>query len=86
MIAFLISLAPYIPIILNVAAFLMKQFGTSEDTLKAYVDMVKQVNNAGLLSVDSHDRLLLHKQAILDRIKAKEDAAKKPADTVPKAP
>lgn len=86
MIAFLISLAPFIPAILSVVSYLIKLFGASEQTMKDYEDMIKQCNDAGILSVSSHDKLLAHKQAILDRIKAKADAAQKAADTTPKAP
>lgn len=75
MISFLISLAPFLPMILNVAAFFMKLFGSSADTIKEYEAMVKKLSDDGSLSLQSHDRLLAHKDAILKRLKEKEVAS-----------
>jgi predicted MPP superfamily phosphohydrolase len=57
MIAFLISLAPFIPIILQIAGILIKWFGTSEENLKAYADMVQKNKDAGLITVDTARKL-----------------------------
>lgn len=57
MIAFLISLAPFIPIILQVVGILIKWFGTSEENLKAYADMVQKNKDAGLITVDAARKL-----------------------------
>lgn len=57
MIAFLISLAPFIPIILQVVGIIIKWFGTSEENLKAYADMVQKNKDAGLITVDAARKL-----------------------------
>ncbi len=77
MIAFLISLAPFIPAILSVVSVLMKFFGTSDKDLRDYEAMIIKMNAAGRLSIESHDRLLAHKDVILARLKAKEQANEK---------
>ncbi len=85
MIAFLIACAPFIPAILSVVSFLMKMFGSSERDIRAYEDMVRKMNASGRLSIESHDRLLANKDAILKRQKEKQDAAqaKLPPKDVP---
>ena len=85
MIAFLISLAPFIPTILSLVAFLMKWFGRSEQTIKDYEAMVKRLANTPILSVASHDKHMANKEAILAELKAEEEAKKK-ADSAPKQP
>lgn len=57
MIAFLISLAPFLPIILQVVGIIIKWFGTSEENLKAYADMVQKNKDAGLITVDAARKL-----------------------------
>jgi 16S rRNA G527 N7-methylase RsmG len=71
MIAFLISLAPFIPLILDVVAFLIKQFGTSKENLKAYEDMVQKNKDSGLISVETANRLTDYHAQMLAEYEAK---------------
>ena len=60
MIAFLISLAPFIPIILQIVGWLIKMFGTSEENLKLFGEMVQKNKDLGRVSVESarlHDEM-----------------------------
>lgn len=75
MIAFLIACAPFIPTILSIVSLLMRMFGGSESDLKAYESMVQKMNADGRLSLESHDRLIAHKDAIMQRLKDKENAS-----------
>ncbi len=72
MIGFLIACAPFIPTFLSLAGLLMKLFGTSEKDIRAYEDMIMKMNAAGRLSLESHDRLTAHKDAILKRQEEKK--------------
>jgi hypothetical protein len=74
--SFLISLAPYMPFILSVLGSIFRIFGASRKTLDEYTDMIKKVNTSGLITLESHDRLLAHKEKILAELKAEEEAAK----------
>lgn len=60
MIAFLIGLAPYLPIILQVVGWLIKMFGTSEENLKLFGEMVQKNKDLGRVSVETarlHDEM-----------------------------
>lgn len=65
-----------IPVILQIAALLGRWFGASENTLEAYEQLVTSTAMSGLISIDVHDKLLAHKEAILARLKAKEKEGK----------
>lgn len=57
MIAFLIGLAPYIPIMLQIAGFFIQMFGTSKENLAAYQDMIQKNKDAGLITVETAQKL-----------------------------
>jgi hypothetical protein len=72
MIAFLIGLAPYIPIILQVVGWLIKMFGTSEENLKLYGEMIQKNKDLGRVSVETariHDEMY-------EKLKARAQARK----------
>lgn len=77
MIGFLLALAPFAHFFLNIAGAFMSAFGASKEQLAVYQDMVTKQNQAGDLSLESHDRLKEHEAAILARLKAKADAAER---------
>lgn len=63
MIAFLIALAPLIPVMLSIAGFFIQMFGTSKANLDAYQAMIQQNKDAGLITVDTYTKLNdFHKQ------------------------
>jgi flagellar motor component MotA len=68
----LAALVPYIPVVLQIVGWAFKTFGASEEQLKQYQEMIDRANKEGLLSVDSHDRLLKHKAEIEERLKSKK--------------
>lgn len=57
MIAFLISVAPFIPAALSIAGLLIKWFGTSEANLKAYQEMIENNKDSGLISAETYKKL-----------------------------
>lgn len=72
MIAFLIGLAPYLPIILQLVGWLIKMFGTSEENLKLFGEMVQKNKDLGRVSVETarlHDEMF-------EKLKARHDARK----------
>ncbi len=71
MIAFLISMAPFLPVVLDIVGMFFSAFGASAENLKLYQDMITKQNQSGLLSLQSHDRLLAHQAAIEARMKSK---------------
>ena len=73
MMAFLATLTPYIPILLTLVGWVLRFIGANEADLAAYQKMIDDANAAGDLSIESHDRLLAHKKAIEDRLKAKQN-------------
>ncbi len=79
MIAFLISLAPFIPMILSLVNFLIKMFGASAADMKAYADMVEKNKDSGLTAVETYKKLSGYHQEMLAEYaadeKAKADAA-----------
>ena len=79
MIAFLISLAPFLPVILQVVGWLISLFGTSKANLEAYQAMIQKNKDAGLISVETAERLAaFHAQLLADaEARAKADAEKK---------
>lgn len=74
----LLGLAPFMPILLDFIGWIASAFGISQQNYQIYQDMIQKQNNAGLLSLTSHDRLLGHQAAIEARIKAKAALATKP--------
>lgn len=78
MIAFLIGLAPFIPIILDVVAFLIKMFGTSKENLKAYEDMVQKNKDSGLISAETARRLSGFHAEMLAEYEKKENPSEPP--------
>ncbi len=57
MIAFLISLAPFIPVMLQLAGYLMNFFGASKENLAAYQDMIQKNKDSGLITVETARKL-----------------------------
>ncbi len=57
MIAFLISLAPYIPVMLEVAGFFISMYGTSAANLELYAEMIQKNKDAGLITVETAQKL-----------------------------
>lgn len=75
MIAFLLTLTPYIPIILNLVGWIIKMFGTSEENLRLYGEMVQKNKDAGRVSVETarkHDEFY---QEMLKEYEAKKGQA-----------
>lgn len=78
MIAFLISLAPFIPVMLQIAGFFIEMFGTSKANLEAYQSMIQKNKDSGLITVETAEKLSdWHKQmmAYHDRREAAKKAA-----------
>lgn len=65
------ALVPYLPVILDLVGFFFRWFGASEKNLAEYQKMVENAAKEGLISVESHDRLMNHKKAIEARLAAK---------------
>lgn len=57
MIAFLISLAPFIPVILQLVGLLIQWFGTSKENLAAYQAMIEKNKDAGKITVETAQAL-----------------------------
>ena len=57
MVSILLAIAPFIPIVLNIAGFFIKMYGTSEENLKIFKKLVENGKDTGKISVDSHIRL-----------------------------
>lgn len=74
MITFLIALAPFIPAMLSIAGFFIKMFGTSEANLKAYQEMVQKNKDAGLISVETYNKLNDFHALMLKKMEEKEKA------------
>lgn len=67
MIAFLISLAPFLPAILQIAGMLIQMFGTSKENLQKYQDMIQKNKDAGLITVETAQKLQdFHAQLLAD--------------------
>ncbi len=67
MIALLISLAPFLPVLLNIAGILINMFGTSKANLQAYADMIQKNKDSGLISVETAQKLSgYHEQMLAD--------------------
>lgn len=60
---------------------LLQWFGASAATIDAYMSLIESTKNDGLISVSTKDKFVSQKQAILDRLAAKQAAA---AATPPK--
>lgn len=78
--AFLGVLTPYIPILLDVAGWAIKFFGASQANLQAYQDMIQKNKDAGLVTVETYQKLSDWHQQMIDAANAKADALKKLAD------
>jgi hypothetical protein len=66
MIAFLISMAPFLPVILQIVGFLINMFGTSKENLAAYQKMIEANKDAGLITVDTYKKLVEFHQQLKD--------------------
>lgn len=77
---FLGALAPFLPILIEVAGFLIKMFGASADNLKQYQDMIQKNKDAGLVTVETYQKLSDWHKEMLDAANAKAAAAQKVAD------
>ncbi len=75
MIALILTLAQLLPSLLGIAGSIMNLFGATEAQIQTFQDMVTKQNELGNLSVEDHDALQGHIQAIQQRLNAK--AAKK---------
>lgn len=73
---FLGVLVPYIPIVLDLAGFLIKMFGSSDANLKQYQDMIQKNKDAGNISVENYQRLSDWHKQMLDAAAAKQDPPK----------
>lgn len=72
MVAFLLTLTPYIPILFNFVGWAIKMFGTSEENLKLYGEMIKKNKDLGRVSVEAarkHDEFY-------EKLKARAEARK----------
>ena len=69
MIAFLISLAPFLPTILTVLGWVLKALNANAETIQKYEDLVKSTQNSGLISVNARDRMVKQEQDIIDEEK-----------------
>lgn len=76
----LAALAPFIPIVMEIAGFLIKMFGASKENLQQYQDMIQKNKDAGLVTVENYQRLSDWHQQMIDAANAKADEAKKLAD------
>ncbi len=84
MIAVLISLAPFLPVFLEIAGFLIQMFGTSKANLEAYNAMIQKNKDSGLITVDTAQKLSdFHAQMIAD-LEAKEKAQAEKEKNAPK--
>ncbi len=78
MIAFLITLAPFLPVVLQIAGILINMFGTSKENIQAFQDMIQKNKDAGLITVDTEQKLSdYHAQMKADYEKKQAAAAKK---------
>lgn len=76
-ISLLISLAPFIPAMISIAGFLIDMFGASKQNLIDYQDMIQKNKDAGLITVDTYQKLSdFHKQ-MLTKYNTKEGDNKK---------
>ncbi len=67
MIAFLITLAPYLPVVLQIVGYLISMFGTSKENLAAFQDMIQKNKDSGLITVETARRLQdFHAQLLAD--------------------
>ncbi len=67
MIGFLITLAPYLPVFLQIAGYLISLFGTSKANLQAYQDMIQKNKDSGLITVETAQKLQdFHAQLLAD--------------------
>ncbi len=73
MIAFLISLAPFIPTILQLVAWIFSWAGASKENLQAYQDMIQKNKDSGKITVETAQKLADYHQQMAD------DYAKKQA-------
>ena len=73
------SFLSLLPIILQVVGFFLRWYGASEAMIRKYTELIEQAATDSLISIQSKDKLIGQRDAILARLKAKEDAnAKKP--------
>jgi hypothetical protein len=79
-IAFLISLAPFIPVMLQLAGMLISWFGASAANLAAYQAMIQQNKDAGLITVETAQRLADYHQQMADDYAKKQAAHQAIAD------
>lgn len=78
MIAFLISLAPFLPVILQLVGWLIKMFGTSEENLRLYGEMIQKNKDMGRVSVETariHDEIY---QRLKEKYEAKNKKPERP--------
>lgn len=63
----------WISLILNLLLTALKWYGASADTLAKYQELIESTKNDGLISVDSKDKFISQKEAILARLKARQN-------------
>jgi uncharacterized membrane protein len=73
MISFLLALAPFIPIVLQIAGIMIKWFGASEKNLKLYEELIKNAKDAGQISVENATKL----QSYREQMRADYETRKK---------
>jgi len=77
MLAFIIGLAPYIPVMLQVAGFFIQWFGASKENIAAYGAMIEKNKDSGLISVETYKTLAdFHKQLSDDLQKKEQEKPK----------
>lgn len=55
--AFLGALAPFLPVVIQIAGLLIQWFGASEKNLQQYQDMIQRYKDAGLKTVETAQKL-----------------------------
>lgn len=73
------ALVPYIPILLDLAAWGIKTFGASKANLQQYQDMIQKNKDSGLITVETYQKLSdWHQQMLADL--EKKNATPTPPD------
>lgn len=74
------GLVPYIPILLDIAGWAIKLFGASDANLQAYQDMIQKNKDAGLITVETYQKLSGWHQDMINAANAKAASLAKLAD------
>lgn len=55
--AILAAFVPYLPVLLQLAGWLISWFGASKENLQQYQDMIEKNKDSGLITVDTYQKL-----------------------------